>query len=250
MEKADLLLIGGTVATMNEQFDLFEPGAVAVRGSDIVAVGPAEQVTSAWEAKEVVDCQNHVVMPGLINTHTHAPMTLVRGLADDLRLDVWLIGYMMPVEREFVQPDFCWLGTQLACAEMARSGIGRGRLRRWGCKIECLIGDERVRKEAEVKGTSRASAAVDLVSERINGGIYVIGNAPTALMRLLDLIEGGMCVPALVVGIPVGFVNASESKERLIAQTKVPYITVKGRKGGSALAASVVNALAEIALSR
>jgi len=134
--------------------------------------------------------------------------------------------------------------------EMARSGIGRGRLRRWGCKIECLIGDERVRKEAEVKGTSRASAAVDLVSERINGGIYVIGNAPTALMRLLGLIEGGMCVPALVVGIPVGFVNASESKERLIAQTKVPYITVKGRKGGSALAASVVNALAEIALSR
>ncbi len=134
--------------------------------------------------------------------------------------------------------------------EMARSGIGRGRLRRWGCKIECLIGDERVRKEAEVKGTSRASAAVDLVSERINDGIYVIGNAPTALMRLLDLIEGGMCVPALVVGIPVGFVNASESKERLIAQTKVPYITVKGRKGGSALAASVVNALAEIALSR
>lgn len=134
--------------------------------------------------------------------------------------------------------------------EMARSGIGRGRLRRWGCKIECLIGDERVRKEAEVKGTSRASAAVDLVSERINGGIYVIGNAPTALMRLLDLIEGGKCVPALVVGIPVGFVNASESKERLIAQTKVPYITVKGRKGGSALAASVVNALAEIALSR
>ncbi|RLA95004.1 MAG: precorrin-8X methylmutase [Deltaproteobacteria bacterium] len=134
--------------------------------------------------------------------------------------------------------------------EMARSGIGRGRLRRWGCKIECLIGDERVRKEAEVKGTSRASAAVDLVSERINDGIYVIGNAPTALMRLLDLIEGGKCVPALVVGIPVGFVNASESKERLIAQTKVPYITVKGRKGGSALAASVVNALAEIALSR
>ena len=134
--------------------------------------------------------------------------------------------------------------------EMARSGIGRGRLRRWGCKIECLIGDERVRKEAEVKGTSRASAAVDLVSERINDGIYVIGNAPTALMRLLDLIEGGKCVPALVVGIPVGFVNASESKERLIAQTKVPYITVKGRKGGSPLAASVVNALAEIALSR
>ena len=61
-------------------------------------------------------------MPGLVNAHTHAPMTLLRGLADDLRLDVWLMGYMMPVEREFVRPDFVSLGTQLACAEMIRSG--------------------------------------------------------------------------------------------------------------------------------
>ena len=62
-------------------------------------------------------------MPGLVNAHTHVPMTLLRGLADDLRLDVWLLGYMMPVEREFVSPDFVRLGTQLACAEMIRSGI-------------------------------------------------------------------------------------------------------------------------------
>ena len=62
-------------------------------------------------------------MPGLVNAHTHAPMTLLRGLADDLRLDVWLLGYMMPVEREFVSPEFVRLGTQLACAEMIRSGI-------------------------------------------------------------------------------------------------------------------------------
>ena len=61
-------------------------------------------------------------MPGLVNAHTHAPMTLLRGLADDLRLDVWLMGYMMPVEREFVRPDFVALGTKLACAEMIRSG--------------------------------------------------------------------------------------------------------------------------------
>ena len=70
-----------------------------------------------------MDCGGKVLMPGLVNAHTHVPMTLLRGLADDLRLDVWLMGYMMPVEREFVSPDFVRLGTQLACAEMIRSGI-------------------------------------------------------------------------------------------------------------------------------
>ncbi|HEC32054.1 MAG TPA: precorrin-8X methylmutase, partial [Deltaproteobacteria bacterium] len=74
-----------------------------------------------------------------------------------------------------------------------------------------------------------------------------IGNAPTSLMRLLDLIEQGKSSPALVIGMPVGFVNAAESKERLMEQDKVPYITIKGRKGGSAIAASVINALAGLA---
>lgn len=122
MEKADLILTGGVVVTMNERFDLFEPGAVAVRRGVIAAVGPADEIVAAWEGEEVVDCDGQAVIPSLINAHTHAPMTLVRGLADDLRLDVWLMGYMMPVERAFVRPDFCWLGAQLACAEMIRSG--------------------------------------------------------------------------------------------------------------------------------
>jgi 5-methylthioadenosine/S-adenosylhomocysteine deaminase len=77
----------------------------------------------AFTAAETIDCGGRVVMPGLVNAHTHAPMTLLRGLADDLRLDVWLMGYMMPVEREFVSPDFVALGTKLACAEMIRSGV-------------------------------------------------------------------------------------------------------------------------------
>ncbi len=123
METADLILTGGTVVTMNDRYDIWEPGAVAIRDGAIVAVGPAEEVAREWTAREVVDCSDHAIIPGLINAHTHAPMTLVRGLADDLRLDVWLIGYMMPVEREFVRPDFCWLGTQLACAEMIRTGV-------------------------------------------------------------------------------------------------------------------------------
>ncbi len=120
--KVDVTLTGGSVATMNGDFDLFIPGAVAVRDGVVEAVGPAEQIAAAYTADEVVDCSGCAVIPGLVNAHTHAPMTLLRGLADDLRLDVWLMGYVMPVEQEFVRPDFCWLGTQLACAEMIRCG--------------------------------------------------------------------------------------------------------------------------------
>ena len=122
MTDVDVILNGGSVATMNGDFDLLDPGAVAVRDGVIEAVGLADQIAAAYAADEVVDCSGCAVIPGLINAHTHAPMTLLRGLADDLRLDVWLMGYMMPVELEFVRPDFCWLGTQLACAEMIRSG--------------------------------------------------------------------------------------------------------------------------------
>lgn len=122
MEKVDVILTDGIVLTMDAPFSLFDPGAVAVRGAEIIAVGPVDEITTAYEAAEMVNCGGKAVMPGLINAHTHAPMTLLRGLADDLRLDVWLMGYIMPVEREFVRPDYCWLGTQLACAEMIRSG--------------------------------------------------------------------------------------------------------------------------------
>jgi 5-methylthioadenosine/S-adenosylhomocysteine deaminase len=123
MTKIDLLLTGGDVLTMNQGFDLLSPGAVGVKDGAIAVVGPADEVMASYDAVEIVDCSGCAVMPGMINGHTHAPMALLRGLADDLRLDVWLMGYMMPVEREFVRPDFCWLGTQLACAEMFRSGI-------------------------------------------------------------------------------------------------------------------------------
>lgn len=122
MINVDVILTGGSVATMNDKFDLFDPGAVAIQGGNVEAIGPADQVLAVYTADDIVDCSGCVVTPGLINAHTHAPMTLLRGLADDLRLDVWLMGYMMPVEQEFVRPRFCWLGTQLACAEMIRSG--------------------------------------------------------------------------------------------------------------------------------
>ncbi len=76
-----------------------------------------------FQSEEIEDCEGKVLMPGMVNTHTHVPMNLLRGLADDLRLDVWLMGYMMPVEREFVSPEFVYLGTKIACAELIRSGV-------------------------------------------------------------------------------------------------------------------------------
>jgi 5-methylthioadenosine/S-adenosylhomocysteine deaminase len=94
-----------------------------VRGNSIVAVGPENEIKKEYTANETLDCNGKILMPGLINAHTHVPMTLLRGLADDLRLDVWLQGYMWPVEREFVSPEFVRLGTQIACAEFIRSGV-------------------------------------------------------------------------------------------------------------------------------
>jgi 5-methylthioadenosine/S-adenosylhomocysteine deaminase len=116
----DLLLTNATVLTMDPRFNVHRSSAVAITGDSIVAVGPDAR---AYTATETIDCGGRVAMPGLVNAHTHVPMSLLRGLADDLRLDVWLMGYMMPVEREFVSPDFVSLGTRLGCAEMIRSGV-------------------------------------------------------------------------------------------------------------------------------
>ncbi len=122
-QPCDLLLTNALVLTMDENMSIYEPGAVAVLGDTIQAVGSDSDLRQSFSAQETRDCRGKLLMPGLINTHTHAPMTLLRGLADDLRLDVWLLGYMMPVEREFVSPDFVRLGTQIACVEMIRSGV-------------------------------------------------------------------------------------------------------------------------------
>jgi 5-methylthioadenosine/S-adenosylhomocysteine deaminase len=118
--RCDVLLVNATVLTMDDAFTAYETGEVAIAGDAIVAVGSSPL---AYDAAERIDCGGRVVMPGLINAHTHVAMALLRGLADDLRLDVWLMGYMMPVEREFVNPEFVGLGTSLGCAEMIRSGV-------------------------------------------------------------------------------------------------------------------------------
>jgi 5-methylthioadenosine/S-adenosylhomocysteine deaminase len=119
----DTILTNGFVVTMDGGYTLYPDGAVAIAGDSIVAVGPARDIERQYSAAQTVDCQGCAILPGLINAHTHVPMTLLRGLADDLRLDVWLYGYMLPVERHFVSPEFVTLGAQLACAEMIRSGV-------------------------------------------------------------------------------------------------------------------------------
>ena len=123
-KNVDLLLVGGTVITMNQAFDVIDEGALAIKNENIVAVGSIDSIESSYQANEVIDCTGKAIIPGLINAHTHIPMTLLRGLNDDLRLDVWL-GYLMPVEREFVTPEFVRLGAEVACAEMIRSGCNR-----------------------------------------------------------------------------------------------------------------------------
>jgi 5-methylthioadenosine/S-adenosylhomocysteine deaminase len=120
MATCDLRLTNATVLTMDQRFTVHRRSCVAITGDSIVAVGAG---ADGYTAADTIDCQGRVVMPGLVNAHTHVPMTLLRGLADDLRLDVWLMGYMMPVEREFVNPEFVTLGTKLGCAEMIRSGV-------------------------------------------------------------------------------------------------------------------------------
>jgi 5-methylthioadenosine/S-adenosylhomocysteine deaminase len=123
MKQADTILAHGMLVTMDGTFRAFADGALAIVDGSIAAVGSAKEILDDFASSDIVDCTGCAVIPGLVNAHTHAAMTLLRGLADDLRLDVWLHGYVMPVEREFVNPDFVRLGTLLACAEMIRGGV-------------------------------------------------------------------------------------------------------------------------------
>ncbi len=133
---------------------------------------------------------------------------------------------------------------------MARVGIRKGEIKTFGGQVECLMTDEKVAQKAKENGTTRALAAVDMACEKLDGAIYVVGNAPTALLRLIEHLEKGKINPALIIGFPVGFVNAAESKAELEKLSDIPYITNQGRKGGSNIAAAVVNALAIMAAEK
>ena len=132
-----------------------------------------------------------------------------------------------------------WIVTD---TKMALSGINKKSLQLAGGEAHCFISDEDVAQAAKEQGTTRASVCVDKAARLGRPLIYAVGNAPTALIRLYELIRQGTFRPELIIGVPVGFVNVVQSKE-LIMQTDVPYIVAKGRKGGSNVAAAICNAL-------
>jgi precorrin-8X/cobalt-precorrin-8 methylmutase len=136
-------------------------------------------------------------------------------------------------------------GAPILCdAEMVAHGITRDRLPARN-EVICTLNDPRTPEIAAKSKTTRSAAALDLWRERLDGAVVAIGNAPTALFRLLEMMDAGAPKPAAILGIPVGFVGAVESKEALVANARgVPFLIVRGRTGGSAMTAAAVNALA------
>ncbi|MGO9135622.1 MAG: precorrin-8X methylmutase [Methylovirgula sp.] len=139
-------------------------------------------------------------------------------------------------------------GAPILCdSQMVASGITRARLPAKN-EVICTLNDPRVPDLAKALNNTRSAAAVELWRPQIGGALVAIGNAPTALFHLLNLLDGGWPKPAAIIGMPVGFVGAAESKEALIADNRVPYLIMRGRRGGSAMTAATINALASTAL--
>jgi precorrin-8X/cobalt-precorrin-8 methylmutase len=135
-------------------------------------------------------------------------------------------------------------GAPILCdVKMVAHGITRSRLPA-GNEVVCTLDDPRVAGLAAQMRTTRSAAAIEMWRERMGSALVAIGNAPTALFRLFELLDEGVPPPAAVIGVPVGFVGAAESKEALARDGRVPYLVVRGRRGGSAIAAAAVNALA------
>ena len=140
-------------------------------------------------------------------------------------------------------------GAPILCdSEMVAHGVTRARLPS-GNEVVCTLRDPRVPALAQELGNTRSAAALELWRDRLDGAVVAIGNAPTALFRLLEMLDAGAPGPAAILGLPVGFVGAAESKEALAADPRgVPFLIVRGRLGGSAMAAAAVNALARAGL--
>lgn len=163
----------------------------------------------------------------------------------DLVRDLVVHPDLAPAAREALEA-----GAPVLCdAHMVASGVTRARLPKDN-DVVCLLRDPRVPDLAHTWGTTRSAAAVSLWVNRLEGAVVAIGNAPTALFHLLEMLVDGAPRPAAIVGVPVGFIGAAESKDALASFADdhgidVPFVTVRGRRGGSAMAASALNALAQ-----
>jgi precorrin-8X/cobalt-precorrin-8 methylmutase len=138
----------------------------------------------------------------------------------------------------------------VADVQMIQAGISAAYLAELGGRLHCYMADADVAERARAEGTTRAIQCMRKAAREAPGAVYAIGNAPTALLELVRLVEDGEADPALIVGVPVGFVSAAESKERLREQGLAPYITNRGRKGGTPVAVAITNALLRLARQR
>ena len=127
--------------------------------------------------------------------------------------------------------------------EMVRTGINKRALKKFGGEVFCKIADDDTKELAKSENITRSMAAMRIFGKNLNGAIIAVGNAPTALFEVLRLVREENILPAAIIGVPVGFVGAADSKAELAAQNKIPFITVTGTKGGSSIAVAVVNAI-------
>ncbi|MEG1971667.1 MAG: precorrin-8X methylmutase [Oscillospiraceae bacterium] len=131
----------------------------------------------------------------------------------------------------------------VADTNMIRAGINKKALEKLNCSVKCFMSDEDVASKAKLLGVTRAAISMEKAAAIEGHVVFAIGNAPTALIKLHELMEENKITPSLIIGVPVGFVNVVESKELILNQNKVPYIVSQGRKGGSTVAVSICNAL-------
>lgn len=258
MEKVDILFTNAHVLSMDANMSVYENGAVAVRGSEIVAAGVESELRSQYAADEVVDCGGKILMPGLVNAHTHVPMTLLRGLSDDLRLDVWLMGYMMPVEREFVSPEFVRLGTSLACAELIRSGVT--------CFADMYYFEEEVAKATAEAGLRALCAesilkfptpdapsyedamayARDFIQRWVNHPLIVPSVAPHAVYTCTEEILRASAALAVEFDVPLHTHLAETALEvdnlrKAVGMPVIPYVKKQNLFDAKVLAAHCVH---------
>lgn len=154
--------------------------------------------------------------------------------------DIFFSKYMVKIARKALQN-----GAPILCdAKMVASGITRPRLPA-NNEVICTLSDERVPELAKKIGNTRSAAAMELWRDKMAGAVIAIGNAPTSLFYLLEMLDAGAPMPAAIIGMPVGFVGAAESKEALLADGRVPCMIMRGRKGGSAVTVAAINAIAQ-----
>ncbi|MTD94756.1 precorrin-8X methylmutase [Hyphomicrobium sp. xq] len=181
-----------------------------------------------------------------------ADLSRFSGRAEKVAVRIIHASGMVEIAGDIEQsPGFADAASQALCAgapilcdtQMVSYGVTRSRLP-VANDVICMLSDSTVPGLAASLGTTRSAAALELWRPRLEGAVIAIGNAPTALFHLLDMLERGAARPAAIIGVPVGFVGAAESKDALAAHGTIPYLIVRGRKGGSAIAAAAVNALA------